>query len=474
MLTIKRQLLLSHLAVILLGAGALGAYMYWSVSDQMLAAVAQRLVDNVRLLQTTLDADDVRAYGDRADSAAGQRLFARLRNAVDLNPDLASAYVVEPRGESLRVLVTSVGDGHPDADFLRSEEIGLLRRGIEHAAVSDIRAAASERAELSALSPIVAARPVQYVVGVRLDADSIQRSLRLLRLSTLGAILFGVLLALVLSRLLAERLQRRIRALGERCRALATGEAQPTGQPPIGDEFDRVIADFDATAQRLREASAEREAALAALTEANARLEHRVQERTRAIEDATHQLKGEIENRLQVEALLAEAALTDGLTGLLNRRAMLEMLVQAVMASRGQGGFSVILADVDHFKRINDQYGHGVGDQVLAAVARELEQLQGDNRHAARWGGEEFFLLLPGTLLMEACRRAEELRHRIERLPTPMRGLRVTVSLGVAEIQPGEALEDCLKRCDQALYRAKDAGRNAVVAARGNAFATMS
>ncbi|HSX62935.1 MAG TPA: diguanylate cyclase [Tahibacter sp.] len=471
-LTIKRRLLLSHLAVILLGAGALGAYMYWAVSNQMLDAVAQRLLDNVRLVESALSLDDIRALGDRADSSAGDRIAGRLRAAVRLNADLASAYVVEPLGDSQRVLATSVADGRGGPDFLSFEEVGMLRGGIDRAVVSDIRSAASERAELTAFAPIGAA-PHAYVVGVRLNADSLQRSLNLLRLSTLGAILFGVLLALVLSRLLAEQLQRRIRALGERCRALAAGEPSPTGQPPIGDEFDRVIADFDATAQRLREASAQREAALTALTQANAQLESRVEERTRAIEDATHQLKSEIENRLQVEALLAEAALTDGLTGLLNRRAMLEMLVQAVMASRGNGGFSMILADVDHFKHINDQHGHGIGDQVLAAVARELELLQGDNRHAARWGGEEFFILLPNTTLMEACRRAEELRVRIERMVTPVRGLRVTVSLGVAEIQPGEVLDDCLKRCDQALYRAKDAGRNAVVAARGNVFATI-
>ena len=110
------------------------------------------------------------------------------------------------------------------------------------------------------------------------------------------------------------------------------------------------------------------------------------------------------------------------------------------MASRGNGGFSMILADVDHFKHINDRYGHGIGDDVLSAVARELEQVQGDNRHAARWGGEEFFIVLPGTPLMDACRRAEELRSRIERMVTPVRGLRVTVSLGVAEIQPGKVL----------------------------------
>ncbi|MCQ4164526.1 GGDEF domain-containing protein [Tahibacter harae] len=465
---------MSHLAVILLGAGALGAYMYWAVSGQMLDAVGQRLLDNARLLESSLDIDDIRAFGDRADSAAGERLSQRLRRAVAINPDLSGAYVVEPRSDSLRVLATSQPSaGAASSDYLTIEESELLRRGIERAVISDIRVAASERADLTALSAIGAA-PQRYVVGVRLNAESLQRSLRLLRLSTLGALLFGVLLALVLSRLLAERLQRRIRSLGERCQALAAGEPLPVDQLPIGDEFDRVIADFDATAQRLREASAQREAALAALTRANATLEGRVEERTRAIEEATHQLKAEIENRLQVEALLAEAALTDGLTGLLNRRAMLEMLVQAVKASRGQGGFSVILADIDHFKRINDAHGHGVGDQVLAAAAQELEQLQGDNRHAARWGGEEFFVLLPHVGLMDACRRAEELRARIERMPTPVRGLRVTLSLGVAEIQPGEPLEDCLKRCDQALYRAKDAGRNAVVAARGNSFATIS
>lgn len=472
MLTIKRRLMLSHLAVILLGAGALGAYMYWAVSNQMLDAVAQRLLDNVRLVESALDTDDIRSLGDRADSGAGERVTGRLRNAVRLNTELASAYIVEPLGDSQRVLTTTVGEGRAPADFLSTEEIAMLRRGIDRATVSNIRSAASEHAELTAFAPVGPA-PHTYIVGVRLNADSLQRSLNLLRLSTLGAILFGVLLALVLSRLLAEQLQRRIRLLGERCEALAAGEPLPTGQPPIGDEFDRVIVDFDATAKRLRETSIEREQALAALTQANAQLENRVAERTRAIEDATHQLKSEIENRLQVEALLAEAALTDGLTGLLNRRAMLEMLAQAVIASRGNGGFSVILADVDHFKHVNDRYGHGMGDQVLTAVARELEQVQGDSRHAARWGGEEFFVVLPGVPLMEACRRAEELRVRVERMPTPVRGLRVTVSLGVAEIQPGEVLDDCLKRCDQALYRAKDAGRNAVVAARGSVFATM-
>jgi diguanylate cyclase (GGDEF)-like protein len=122
-----------------------------------------------------------------------------------------------------------------------------------------------------------------------------------------------------------------------------------------------------------------------------------------------------------------------------------------------------------------DQFGHGVGDQALVAVAQVLDSLQGaEHRHGARWGGEEFFWLLPGLRLSEACRRAEELRRRIAALELPISNLKLSVSIGVAEYLAGEPLEDCLRRCDAALYRAKDSGRNTVVAARGNMFATMS
>ncbi|MDC8011208.1 GGDEF domain-containing protein [Tahibacter soli] len=474
MLTIKRRLLLSHLLVILLGAGTLGLYLYFAAAGQIVDAVGERVLDNARVLAAGLDGDELDAVSRHSTPGAAARMEDRLQRALRGNPDLVGAYVAEVTGTDVRVVAaTAPGAVSEGSGSLTVDELALLRGGLKAATLGDIAAAGAEGNDLFALAPIAAA-PSRYVAGVRFRASSLQESLRTLRLSTLGGLLFGVLAALVLSRLLAESLQRRIALLGERCRALAAGDALPPNQVAIGDEFDRVIADFDATAQRLREAAGGREDALTALTAANAKLETRVEERAREIEDATGQLKIEIENRLQVEALLAEAALTDALTGLLNRRAMLEMLEQAVQASRGQGGFSMILADVDHFKHVNDTYGHGIGDQVLMAAARELESLHGDSRHAARWGGEEFFVLLPGTGLMEACRRAEELRARVERMPLQPRGLRVTMSLGVAELQPGEPLEDCLRRCDQALYRAKDAGRNTVVIARGNLFATMS
>ena len=230
-------------------------------------------------------------------------------------------------------------------------------------------------------------------------------------------------------------------------------------------------------AGRLRHTGEDRERAQAALREANERLESRVRSRTAELEGATVQLRGEIESRVHVEALLAEAALTDPLTGLLNRRAMMEMLGQAATQLKpGESSLSVIVADIDHFKRINDNHGHGIGDQVPIAVATKVREFSGDlhQYNAARWGGEEFLILLPGVRLAAACKRAEQVRRSVAELRIDAQGLRVTLSLGVAELMAGEALEACLRRCDQAMYRAKDAGRDTVVAAQGALFATMS
>jgi diguanylate cyclase (GGDEF)-like protein len=308
-------------------------------------------------------------------------------------------------------------------------------------------------------------------------AEQVARAgdLNTLRLYAVLAFLVCVLAALLLARHLAKRFLARIVDLTARCRALANGESLPPRRSSPRDEFDNLSREFDAMAGRLRHAAADREHAYAAVREANARLESRVRERTAELEAATAQLKKEIEGRVHVETLLAEAAMTDGLTGLLNRRAMLEMLAQAVAGRKpGESGLSVIVADIDHFKRINDQYGHDAGDRVLSAVASRLRELGGDPQLVSRWGGEEFLVLLPGLRLSAACQRAEAMRRDVAQTHIDGDKLRVTLSLGVAELDAGEALDDCLRRCDQALYRAKDAGRNTVIVAKGALFATLS
>lgn len=158
---------------------------------------------------------------------------------------------------------------------------------------------------------------------------------------------------------------------------------------------------------------------------------------------------------------LAEQTRTDPLTGLPNRRAFTVALAAAqAQAEDGRRPLSVAMLDVDHFKAINDYQGHDVGDQVLVALAALLRAHAAGRGTVARFGGEEFVLLLPDCRLEEARLQCEYLRESIALLPI---NLPVTVSIGVAELARGESAERGLKRADQALYEAKRGGRDRVV-----------
>ena len=167
----------------------------------------------------------------------------------------------------------------------------------------------------------------------------------------------------------------------------------------------------------------------------------------------------------QREGEMVEASLTDPLTGIGNRRKLNEALVVEIGRSRRSGQpLSVVMTDIDHFKRVNDDYGHGVGDLVLKHLGVILKSKTRPTDIVARFGGEEFFVLMPGTSLAQASARAEQLRGVLEREVTEPMTRPVTSSFGVAELAPEETGEALLKRVDAALYRAKDSGRNRVVA----------
>jgi diguanylate cyclase (GGDEF)-like protein len=164
-----------------------------------------------------------------------------------------------------------------------------------------------------------------------------------------------------------------------------------------------------------------------------------------------------------------QAAKTDLLTGVHNRRWMDEMFPRQIARSEHSGQpLALVMADIDHFKRLNDTYGHATGDVVLKAVARRLSDTLRPTDFLVRYGGEEFVAMLPGANADTAHIAAERVRKAIEReehLSTTATGtLRVTISLGIAVLQPGDSLELLLERADVALYRAKAAGRNQVVA----------
>jgi diguanylate cyclase len=170
----------------------------------------------------------------------------------------------------------------------------------------------------------------------------------------------------------------------------------------------------------------------------------------------------------QIEARrrLCIAADTDPLTGQHNRRAMSELLEQLhQQAGIGRSRLSVVMLDIDHFKAINDRYGHQAGDQVLQAVAQCLRvQLRAED-HLARWGGEEFLAVLPGADAESVRRITERLRESVESLRVPIGDaqVQVTCSLGVASCGPRMAsLDRLIREADSALYRAKRTGRNRV------------
>lgn len=176
-------------------------------------------------------------------------------------------------------------------------------------------------------------------------------------------------------------------------------------------------------------------------------------------------LQAEILARRALEEELKELAITDPGTELLNRRGLFHALEQAL----GPGtSLSLLIIDLDHFKKVNDTYGHACGDRVLREFARVCREIVRDGDAVGRLGGEEFAIVLPRTGLYEARQIAERIRETLERRVTslPKGGtIRVTVSIGLALHREGEALDALMSRADGAMYEAKCLGRNRVVVA---------
>ena len=186
-------------------------------------------------------------------------------------------------------------------------------------------------------------------------------------------------------------------------------------------------------------------------------------------------LRDQREALAQALAINRDLATRDELTGLPNRRAMLDLMDLEHRRSL-RSGRPMLLAelDIDHFKRVNDEHGHATGDRALQAFASVVRANVRDTDVLARWGGEEFVLMVSDTSVEEARDLLERARLAVAALEIPhARGvLRMTVSIGLAQHLPGDTVALTLERADQALYTAKSLGRNRVVVAPGNSRAS--
>ncbi|MBD9356659.1 GGDEF domain-containing protein [Methylomonas albis] len=179
--------------------------------------------------------------------------------------------------------------------------------------------------------------------------------------------------------------------------------------------------------------------------------------------EANHEME-----QLRTElAEVRQIATTDGLTGLLNRRAFDMTLVEIIDQSQPDTACLTML-DIDHFKRVNDTYGHTVGDNVIKYVASLMRKHAEDHHHVARYGGEELAIIMPNTSQEKAIQISENIRNameasRLQRKNDNQSLGTITLSIGVARLQVGDNPESFIVRADNALYKAKQSGRNRVI-----------
>lgn len=180
------------------------------------------------------------------------------------------------------------------------------------------------------------------------------------------------------------------------------------------------------------------------------------------------------ERIIKLEQDILKTARTDYLTGLLNRRAFMERLEAELKRSeRENKPLGIIIADIDHFKRVNDEYGHQAGDMVLKEFASLLKKSCRQYDFVGRYGGEEFIICLPGSDLENTFNMAERMRKKVMLNTTCVEDIKkevaITASFGVTSFRPEKAktIDDLIKEADEALYEAKRTGRNRVVRANG-------
>jgi diguanylate cyclase (GGDEF)-like protein/hemerythrin-like metal-binding protein/PAS domain S-box-containing protein len=235
--------------------------------------------------------------------------------------------------------------------------------------------------------------------------------------------------------------------LGDLCRGPTEVRFRAPGAPALWTEAnaERVPGPDgeDAVVVVVRDVS-RRKQAEAELRAAKARAEETLREVVRSLQE------------------LEREAATDTLTGLWNRRHFEQvMAVELARCRRYSQVSSLVLVDLDHFKQVNDRFGHDAGDRTLAACARVIARTTRTSDSACRWGGEEFAILAPGVTAEAAVRLADRIRGELAAVDLGVPS-RVTLSAGVAQVDPLETLEQWLKRADRALYRAKEAGRDRV------------
>lgn len=267
--------------------------------------------------------------------------------------------------------------------------------------------------------------------------------------------------------LMRQRLARVSRELN-RERRKAAANRRPDVQSLVQQVLDttkQIDSDVDRHSNRLAEVNAEIRHVLGNLSSPILNVTQEMLSATAQLQKELQLAKQQIALKQQELEVHASEARTDSLTGLRNRRSFDEELNRLFAQRQRQGTvLSLLMIDIDDFKRINDEFGHLGGDDVLQSFSQALNTTLREMDIVCRYGGEEFAVICPGSHLRDAAFAADRIRHVIETTAVHVEGRRhrITASIGVAEAVPGEIAETLVQRADKALLSAKQAGRNCV------------
>jgi diguanylate cyclase (GGDEF)-like protein len=378
------------------------------------------------------------------DLVAHQREYMVTRQRPDMQSALNACF-------DLRMALRAQG-GIPAAEMRETERllddyVAIARK------IPDIDVAIRSKLndftlQAKAVDPISANLKTLATAEVERARRRIATASRLSTLIIIGTAITGLFFVLLVAAIIQASVTRKIVALTHGAEEMRAGNLKASVTSDSSDEIGVLAASFNDMSGRVQQMVAN--------------LEDMVQQRTQELTEARDRLQGLVRELDEKNQALEILSVTDRLTGLANRRKLEAALQSEILRARRYGKiFSVILLDVDHFKVVNDTYGHQTGDTVLVQLANLLTKNARETDIVGRWGGEEFLIICPETTLTLVSALAERYRLEMERHDFGQVG-RTTASFGVAACQEGDDLQGLLQRADEALYRAKESGRNRV------------
>lgn len=463
--TIQRKLFYSHFFAVILVSGSIGTFFYRSAVDSLFVNLQSRLRNSAALISRSIDANDLKGINTPSDvtDASYQKYLNLLREYKEANEDIAFIYLMRRQDDKVVFVIDSdSSEKQALPGRVYDANIPKLKAGFMKLTADQKIVCDEWGCFLSGYAPLKNGNGF-YLVGIDMRADEVQQKFHTIRITGYISLALSVILAFLFSRILAVRITRPIRLLVKRSAEIAEGHF--VGQVNVDgkDELGDLARAFNTMSDRLNQSHKGTQKVLRALEDARSNLEKRVSERTARIAEVNDKLLDEIEERKRVEAALAKAATTDYLTRLHNRRSMMALLGQEMKRiDRSGRESSLIMIDLDKFKKINDRFGHEAGDAVLIHMGKLLRSLLRNQDIISRWGGEELLIMLPETTREGAVAVAEKLRSEIagKKIMVSGHSIQVTVSLGVSRMSKGISIDECIRQADKALYQAKSEGRN--------------